>query len=439
MMVFTALAYGTVEAWSVAIFKLMVAGLAALWLAKAAVEGRFCVKVPPAALPLAGLVLVGLAQSAAFTGSDGTVRSLSMDVEATRSAVTLLVFLLIAFVLSANFFTGNRRLSMLANFIVFYGLALAAFALVQNFSWDGRFYWIRPNTESASPFGPFVHHGHFAGYMEMLAPIPVALLFSGGVRKGSRLIYAASAVVMIIATVAAWSRGGVISLASAMAFILVVNSVLARSNRRTNERRGRPRASMAIRAALLAALLAAVAGAGVFWVGLDPLADGVAGEGRGNSTFHASRGWIWSDTLSMIRANPLTGVGLGAFRTAYPIYSKSDGSLMVGEAHNDYLQIVADCGILGAILAAWFIVLIARAVFRGLRSRDPFIFGLALGSGAGLFALMVHSVVDFNLQLPANSLLFLVLAAVASRIEAVVIEREPKPEEKRLVRAATGV
>jgi O-antigen ligase len=441
-LVFTALAYGTVEPWSVAIFEFMVIALSGLWLVKAVAEGRFSFNLPGAALPLAGLILVGLAQSVMLTGGDGLARSLSMDVEATRSAVTLLAFLLISFLLAANFFKSRPRLLMLASFLVFYGLALAAFALVQSFSWDGRFYWLRPNTQSASPFGPFVHHGHFAGYMEMLAPIPVALLFSDGVRKESRLIYSAAAIVMVIAIIAAWSRGGLISLTAAMAFVLVGHRAHARSDGGIRKRGSRARMSPVLRSAMIVALLAVVAGSGAFWMGLDTFDERGAGAASANGTFYGSRGWIWSDTLSMIRANPATGVGLGAFGTAYPIYSKSDGALLVGEAHNDYLQIVADCGIFGAALALWFILLVGRAVFRGIGSRDPFLSGLALGSGAGLFALMVHSVVDFNLQLPANSLLFLVLTAVVSRIESVVIEREAKQAEEageRLAQAATGV
>ncbi|HVF90215.1 MAG TPA: O-antigen ligase family protein [Blastocatellia bacterium] len=441
-LVFTALAFGTVEAWSVALFESIVVALVALWLVKVVVDGRFSIRVPGVALPLAGLVLVGLAQSVVIAGNDGVARGLSMDAEATRSAVSLLVFLLVSLLLASNFFKSHRRLVMLANFLVFYGLALAAFSLVQSFSWDGRFYWIRPNTQSASPFGPFVHHGHFAGYMEMLATIPVALLFSDGVRKESRLIYGVAASVMGLSILAAWSRGGMISLAASMAFILVMNRILAGSNERPRRRLGRPRISPALRSALFVAALALAAGFGAFWMGLDQVRDDAAGAGSGNGSFYASRGWIWSDTLSMIRANPIAGVGLGAFETAYPIYSRSDGSLIVGQAHNDYLQIVADCGVFGAVLALWFIALLARGVYRGIRSRDPFLSGLALGSGAGLFALLVHSTVDFNLQLPANSLLFLFLAAVVARVEALVIERETRPAGEageRLARVAIGV
>jgi O-antigen ligase len=117
----------------------------------------------------------------------------------------------------------------------------------------------------------------------------------------------------------------------------------------------------------------------------------------------------------MISANPVTGVGLGAFQTAFPIYSRSDGSLLVSQAHNDYLQVVADAGLVGGALAVWFIVVVIVSIARGLRSRDAMTRGLALGAGTGIVAMMVHSAFDFNLQIPSNALMFLMLVVIADR------------------------
>jgi O-antigen ligase len=132
----------------------------------------------------------------------------------------------------------------------------------------------------------------------------------------------------------------------------------------------------------------------------------------------------------MIQANPFFGVGLGAYETAFSIYTRSDGSIKVPQAHNDYLQVVADCGIVGGVIALWFIVLLFRAVSRGIKSSDPLQAGLALGGGAGIFALLVHSLFDFNLQLPSNALLFLLLSAVVAQIGAAVV-----PQEKSAARS----
>jgi O-antigen ligase len=182
------------------------------------------------------------------------------------------------------------------------------------------------------------------------------------------------------------------------------------------------------RAAVVLAI-AVLIGAGIFWMGADPVINRVtqaepAGSNVQKASFFSSRGWVWRDTVAMIRANPILGVGLGAYETAFSIYTKSDGSLRVPQAHNDYLQVVADCGIVGGVIALWFLISIFRRIAIGIRSRDPLYAGLALGSGAGIFAMLVHSLFDFNLQVPSNALLFLLLSAVATQIGVAVADKQ---------------
>jgi O-antigen ligase len=325
----------------------------------------------------------------------------------------------ITFVISSNVFNRRERLSTLGHFLVLYGLSMALFALVQHFTWNGRFYWLRP-TAVTSPFGPFANHNHFAGYMELLIPIPVALIVARAVSTELKVLYGFAATVMALALVLSLSRGGIISLAAAfmflvlMSFRLPVRRVIANAGRRIP----RSVSQTAVVFAIVAIVLA-----GIFWLGADPVVNRVihgqsASGDSAKETFFSSRGWVWRDTLSMIRANPVLGVGLGAYETAFSIYTKSDGSLRVPQAHNDYLQVVADCGVVGGIIALWFIVSVFRAVAQGTRSRDPLYAGLALGSGAGMFAMLVHSLFDFNLQVPSNALLFLLLTAMATHVGA---------------------
>jgi O-antigen ligase len=261
-------------------------------------------------------------------------------------------------------------------------------------------------TEVTNPFGPFANHNHFAGYMELLIPIPIALIITRAVTTELRLLFGFAAIVMGLAVVLSLSRGGIISVGAGMLFLIVMSLWFRHPRGRTTTKgRLRPLASqLAIVIAIVAVITA------YFLDRADPVINRVT-QGSLPAQAHerdlySSRGWVWRDTITMIRANPLLGVGLGAYETAFSIYTQSDGSLRVPQAHNDYLQVVADCGVIGGLIALWFIVLVFRAVKRGLRSEDPLYAGLALGSGAGIFALLVHSVFDFNLQLPSNALLF---------------------------------
>jgi O-antigen ligase len=430
--IFTSLAFGAVEPWAIFVFEAIVITLLVLWGIKVLRDGELRLVVPDVAMPVAALVAVGLIQSVAFTGSDGRWISLSMNVGSTRSAVTVLVFLLISLLIARNFFSSRNRLAVVGHVLVFYGLALSIFALLQHFTWTGKFYWVRP-TLVTSAFGPFANHNHFAGYMELLIPLPIAMILTRAVSGELRVLYGFAAAVMGMAAIVSLSRGGMISLAAMMMFIVLV-SIRVPSVRRLAKRSSglAPGArkqglahgfrSIASQLVVVAALVVVI-GSGIVWIGANPVvqrvSQGLPGQGSPQETFSSSRGWIWRDTITMIRANPLLGVGLGAYGTAFNLYTRSDGSLRVPQAHNDYLQVVADCGIAGGIIALWFIVVVFRNVARGIRASDPMVGGLALASGTSIFAILVHSLFDFNLQIPSNALLFLVLVAVASSAAAL--------------------
>lgn len=413
--VFTALAHGAVEPWSVAVFELLVIALLLLWGISIVVTGRLRIYLPATVWPLLALLALGLTQSVVVRDAAGARLSLSKDVEATRMVVLLLFCLIAACVIAVNFFNRRERLKALLNFLVIYGLALAVFGLIQHFAWNGKLYWLRPLTVAASsPFGPFVNHNHFAGYLEMLAPLPVALIVTGAVSRGRRLFYLFAAAMMGLAVVASLSRAGMLSLGAAMLLLLALSFRFRPQPGRLQFAASRLGSAGAVIVVSLAIL------AGIFWIGADPVIDRVtvgklAGAEAGTETFHSSRGWIWQDTVRMVSASPVLGVGLGAFQTAWPNYSEADGALIVDKAHNDYLQLLAETGFIGGLLALWFIITIFRLVAQGLQSRDPLLIATALGSAAGITAMLVHSFFDFNLQLPSNSLLFLLLTATATQ------------------------
>jgi O-antigen ligase len=288
--------------------------------------------------------------------------------------------------------------------------------------------------------------------MELLIPLPIALVLTRAVGREMRVLYGFAAAIMGLAMVVSLSRGGLISLAAMLMFLVLVSIRVPRIWRlergrrefREADRKG-PGAVSRLRAVasqvIVVAAIVAVIGAGVLWIGADPViqrvTQGQPVEGLPQETFSTSRGWIWRDTISMIRANPLLGVGLGAYVTAFNLYTTSDGSLKVPQAHNDYLQVVADGGIVGGLIALWFVVVVFRVVARGLKSRDSMLSGLALGSSAGIVGILVHSLFDFNLQIPSNALLFLILAAVASNVAALA---QPTTHSEELAsRPGTGV
>ena len=123
---------------------------------------------------------------------------------------------------------------------------------------------------------------------------------------------------------------------------------------------------------------------------------------------------FWQGTKEIIRAHPLLGAGLGAFGVAYTRHDLSSGAARLDQAHNDYLQLFADAGIVGGLLGLVFVAALFRMAFARMASRDAFRRGVALGALSGCFAALVHSLFDFSLHLTANALLFLLLAALAT-------------------------
>jgi O-antigen ligase len=126
------------------------------------------------------------------------------------------------------------------------------------------------------------------------------------------------------------------------------------------------------------------------------------------------RAHFWRGTLEMIKDHPLLGVGLGAFSDAYPRYDTGGGTYRLEQAHNDYLQILSDAGLVGGLLGLVFVAALFRVAFRQVQSRDKFRRGVALGALSGCAGVLVHSFFDFTLHTAANGLLFLVLAALAT-------------------------
>ena len=436
---FTALAHGAVEPWSMAIFELLVLFLLLLWVIKSVRGKRFEMKVPITAYPVAAFLVYGLIQSIVLTGDQGRLSSLSLDPESTGTAATGIFFLLAAHLIAANFFNSNEKLKLLVNSLAIFGFALALLGILQLIAGNGKIYWVTSlHLESAWAVGPFVNRNHFAGYLELIIPIPVALIITG-VLKPYRFLYGFGAILMAVALVLSGSRGGIISMTASLFFTFIASVNYAKrstnptkhswndaaapsAGRQPKEQSSYWFSSLAVIVVIIAAIFV-----GAAWIGLDPVTsrftdNSLTSTDEKAGAFEDSRGPIWRTSTNMIRANPIFGVGLGAFETAYPKYSENNESLVVNWAHNDYLQVLTDSGIIGGIFALGFLLTFIYNTARVLRCSDPLKGAIAIGTSGAVFSLLIHSIFDFNLQIPSNALLFLVLNAVLSEIAVTAAE-----------------
>src|SRR5439155_8043375 len=184
------------------------------------------------------------------------------------------------------------------------------FALIQYFTWQGRFYWLRATGYSV--FGPFVNHNHFAGYMAMLMPVPLALILRA-VRGQARLVYGFAAALMGTAAMVSGSRSGVISLVAALVLMAILKrrcTAGAVYDRAVIDRAYRFRLSRIGPIAVVTMSMIT----GAIWVGATPML-----ERFGDAVYqlvHSGRhdlscATIWQDTVVMVRACVILAPGRG--------------------------------------------------------------------------------------------------------------------------------
>lgn len=429
LLVLSTLLYGSVEPLPTFLLECFIALLLVLWAGQMAVTGQAKLFIPSTTYPLLAFLLFGVAQSVTRVDEQGITHSLSADPEATRMTVLLLFALFIAFLLFANVLVTPERFHSLIHFLILYGFGLALFGLLQHYGWNGKFYWF--HNKGFKGFGPFHNRNHFAGYLEMLAPLPVAFLLLREKQMEKRTLYGFAATMMGVAVVLSLSRGGMVSLLGSLALVIVL-SLSIRANWRA-ETASRPpeqqKRLLLLQASAGGIVLVAIL-AGILWLGAAPVIERVAGETEASLSekLHEARGTAWRDGLNVFKHNVLTGAGMGAYLTVFPTYGEWDSARMLhGETDNDYLQVLADTGLVGGALLVWFLVLLVRDVRRSLQQHNPQRAVLALGCSGGLAAMAIHSFFDFNLQIPSNALLFLLLTAFAARLAQPAAATESKP------------
>src|SRR5687768_4904760 len=435
--VISTMAYGTVHYWALGLFNLGGLTILVLWVLDAWSLGTLRVSRNLLQLPLLGALVLGLVQllplrdvSSEAALALGLSNTLTFDPHATRLVLVQFATLLIYFSATLVFIDTPHRLHLMVRTIMIFGFLLAIFGLTQSFTSPTKVYWMRELNQSTA-FGPFINRHHFAGYMELTIALPLGLLFAGAVDKEKRLLYLFVAGLMGIALVMTASRGGIVSLVAEVLFFVIVTAIW-RKHSETRHRRSSRLKGVAVRIGLAAALLIGLF-VGVIMLGgefsINRFIDSVNTDDPTTGRAH-----FWAVTLQIIKAHPFVGTGLGAFGVVYTKFDTRNGLFRLEQAHNDYLQVLSDGGIIGAALALAFVGLLFYRAFVRARSNDDFRRGVALASLGGCFAVLVHSFFDFTLHTTSNALLFLVLAALAT-VDGRV---EDAPRKKRRRRQSSS-
>jgi O-antigen ligase len=344
----------------------------------------------------------------------------ALSLSPSSTVVVLLLFTAFAvLLLGLTASLADTRLDWLLNQVTGLGLALAIVGVVQKafpeHPQKTLVYGFWETQQPGNPFGPFINRNHFAGWMVMALPLVtgyscavLAQTWSGrDTSVGSVLRWLTRveahrfthvgfcALLMGMALVLTGSRSGIASFAVAMAVFAFL------ALRQFQGRRAR---------LVFAGYLAAIFAGAVLWAGTDA----TVGRFVLARTDAPGRLIAWQDTMQIIGDFPVFGTGMGTYGQAMLVYQTAQRPVMYVQAHNEYLQVLAEGGLLVSLPVLVTLAVVLAALQRRLTDRDDLVTAwVRIGAVAGLAGIAAQSLVEFSLQMPGNTALFVVILAVA--------------------------
>jgi len=418
---FTTVMFGGVDNMTWVIISVFWAAIILLWLAETWKGRGFLFNPSSLQIPIIGLITIGLVQLLPLGGDSGaeglsgqqTSQALSLEPYATRFFAIRLVVYLVFFAGCLAFINNEKRLKKAVLMVIVFGAAMAFFGVLQRLANPDGIYGFR-DTPQAKPFGPFVNQHHFAAFMQLTGGLTLSLLFGKNISREKQIMLATAIIIMGVAVVLTSSRGGILGFVAVFLFIILVNFL---SGRWMGERRSQAERSTVQRkigtALAGVTLIIMILGVVLFVGGDDSLLRGI-GVANSNVDISSGRLHFWPIAIRIFLDHPFIGAGFDAFGVAFTKYDTWSGALRVEQAHNEYLQTLADSGLAGFACIAGFIYLLFRKGLRTISDAKGLRREAAIGALAGCFGILIHSFFDFPLRTPSNAFFFLLLCAVAT-------------------------
>ncbi len=407
LLMFGPLAFGAVEPWSIFVLEAGSLLLMAVWFAKQWIDEEITIRWNPLFAPMAAFALLVVVQLC-FHLTAYTHDSLSQAM--LYAAYGMLCFL------SRQALVRSAQARKLAVLLTVYGFLIAAFALLQGVAPNGKLYWVRQPRLGGWIYGPYVNHNHYAGLIELLVPIPLVVALTRVAEDKERIAAAIVAAIMVATLFLSGSRGGMLAI---LVELSVLGAILFRHKRGV-----RITVGVTAFAVVLIGLLT--------WLGgreLTQRVSTISTETRSEIS-GGMRLSIDRDTFHMFLKKPVLGWGLGTFPTVFPQFRSFYTNFFVNEAHNDYAQLLSEMGLLGFTTMVWYVILVFRHAIPKLGAWMTDVSGaVTLACLLGFTGILVHSLVDFNLQIPANAAIFYVFCTIAAAPPLVQRNRRRKAPE----------
>ncbi len=418
---------GTVEVWQKALIVSLLACLAFVRIADGLSRGGLKIAEPVLLAPLVAVPVFAGIQLAPLPITGLTI---SVDPYETRIFIFVFGSLIVCAEILFAYTNSISRLKVLTGLIFTVALGSALFGalweLLDSSGPNFLAFYVRPH----QGYAQFINRNHFAVMAEMAVGLLIGLLLRGEFSEKIRFLGWVATGFLIYSLVAASSRGGLVSLAGMAVFAVFLHVFTKRSEPTEEGRRRRslfgrfgvpPVLRKLIAATVIGVLVTGFVVLTIAFVGGDQLVsrfEKVETEVAVQETTLTNRNIIWASTLDLIAERPFLGAGFGAYKTAITKFDRTNGNATLAQAHNDYLEILANGGIVGAILFAAFAGLVLYRFAGNLgravdRERAAYTFGALVG----IFGVMVHNLVDFGLHVMVNALVFIALIVIgAARI-----------------------
>ncbi len=434
-LVFAPLAFGTVEEWSMTTVQLLIVfaglffclqyraspekllqtpGLAPLVLLVCFMAVQM-VPLPPAVVKILSPASYQAYQPLNELSNAGGWMPLTVYRKETFFEFLRLASYGLFYVLTIQLLSSGELLKRTVSICCWLAIGIAVLAILQKYSSPDKIFWFRAVAVNSAPIGPWVNRSQYCGYIEMMAPLTLALaLFyrpspnpeeslrrrivsffspSGG---NLFMVLGFGVLIMVCSAFISLSRGGIIALAFSL--LLFFTLPAWKSTRYS---------SMFFIGAVGTAILS------ITWFGWDPIFLRFEQIVNSSGEISLDRFRIWEDVVPLIKDFLLTGSGFGTFIAVFAQYRTFPGREIYDHAHNDYLELLSDGGIIGFALAAWFVIAVIRAGARMIgRRRDRYARLVGLGALCGIVAMLIHSISDFNMHNGADGLYFFFLCGL---------------------------
>lgn len=368
-------------------------------------------------IPLPCSVLQIIAPHAAqllATSDPADFTSIALDPDLTAKALLKGIAYISIMLLMLTLMDSHRKIRWFAYTVLAAGLFQAAYGSYMALSGIEYSFFIEKERHLNSATGTFMNRNHLAGFLEMSLAVGIGLMISTlsnaralGWRNqlhklletliSPKALIRLTLIIICIGLILSKSRMGNSAFFSSLFISGMLFLLISRHAAR----------STSIFLVSLIVLDILLVGS---WIGIGKVVQRL--EDTNMLTEH--RDEVARDTLTMIAEQPFTGIGAGNFSSVFPNYQQADIGEHYYHVHNDYLEFISESGLIGLLPLALAVLYCLFLTVKTMRQRhSPLMLGMAFAAFMGILSILIHSTVDFNLQIPANAVMFLLLMSLA--------------------------